>query len=136
LHPSRTKGSGTLLLAALLLVAAPSFCAAPSWAGEQPVNLLTPFYGGKESPALVSGAVSQNMFDWRQMKRWGISMDEILAGSTVINREYTVWELYKWRIMGRFGLVIVGTLLLVVLIRVALEQRRHIKQLAHQSAFG
>jgi len=53
----------------------------------------------------------------------------------VINREYTVWELYKWRIMGLFGLVIVGALLLVVLIRVALVQRRHIKQLAHQSAF-
>jgi hypothetical protein len=100
LRPSRTKASGTLLLAALRLVAAPSFCAAPSWAGEQPVNLLTPFYGGKESPALVSGAVSQNMFDWRQTKRWGISMDEILAGSTVINREYTVWEFVQ---MANYG---------------------------------
>jgi signal transduction histidine kinase len=135
LHPSRTNAGVTLLLGALLLVAAPSFCAAPSRPVEQPVKLSMLFYGdgGKGSPALVGCAPSQNMFDWRQMNRWGIAMD-VPAGSMVINEDNTVWELYKWRIVGLFGLVIVEALLLVVLIRLALEQRRHVKQLARQNA--
>jgi PAS domain S-box-containing protein len=84
----------------------------------------------------VSGALSQNMFDWRQMKRWGILIDKVPNGSTVMNRESTVWELYKWRIIGLFGLVIVEAVLLVVLFRLALAQRQHVKELARQSALA
>ncbi len=84
----------------------------------------------------VSGALTRSMFDWRQMRRWGIGMDKVPAGSTVMNREYTVWELYKWQIIGLFGLVIGEAALLIVLIRLALAQRQHVKQLAHQSALA
>jgi PAS domain S-box-containing protein len=182
----RLKVSGTLLLGALLLVAAPSFCAAPLRPVDQPVKLLMLFYGDKDGPGStifqngrwaspffrrgivggslfdleangsafgdlvlrvlrgekpgtipeVSTALSQNTFDWRQMKRWGIGMHKVPAGSTVINREYTAWDLYKWQIIGLFGLIIVEAVLLVVLVRVALVQRRHVKQLAQQSALA
>ena len=126
MHPSRTNASVTLLLGVLLLVAAPSLCAAPSRPVDQPVKLSMLFYGDrdKDSPTLVGGALAQNLFDWQQMKHWGISMDEIPAGSTVINQEHTDWELYKWRIIGLFGLVIFEALLLVVLIRLALALRQ------------
>jgi PAS domain S-box-containing protein len=84
----------------------------------------------------VEVSLQRKMFDWRQMKRWGIGMDKVPAGSTVMNREFTVWELYKWRFIGLFGLVIVEGVLLVGLVRLALAQRRHVKQLARQSALA
>lgn len=74
----------------------------------------------------------QNAFDWQQLKRWGISMDKVPAGSAIINREYTVWELYKWRIIGLVVLILVEFTLIVALIRFSVAQKRNLEQLAYQ----
>jgi PAS domain S-box-containing protein len=50
--------------------------------------------------------VNTYMFDWRALKRWGIKENEIPAGSIVINRQYTIWQLYKWYIVGGTCLII------------------------------
>ena len=71
-------------------------------------------------------------FDWPQLKRWGIGMDKVPAGSTVINREYSFWELYKWRIIGLIVLILVEAALIVALVRLAAAQKRSLKQLAYQ----
>jgi hypothetical protein len=63
------------------------------------------------------------------MKRWGISMSYIPAGSTVINREYSFWELYKWRIIGLIVLILVESALILELIRLTFAQKRSLKQL-------
>jgi len=76
--------------------------------------------------------VHRREFDWLQMKRWGIAMAKVPAGSTVINREYTVWELYKWRIIGLIVLVLVELALIVALIKFAIAQKRSLQQLAYQ----
>jgi len=78
--------------------------------------------------------IRQNEFDWKQLKRWGIGMDKIPADSVVINREYTFWELYKWRIIGLLCLIVVEAGLIVVLIRLSVAQRRNLKQLGYQRA--
>jgi PAS domain S-box-containing protein len=36
------------------------------------------------------------MFDWRALKRWGLNEKNLPAGSIVLNRQPTFWELY-WR---------------------------------------
>ena len=46
------------------------------------------------------------MFDWRALKRWGLNERNLPAGSILLNREPTSWELY-WRY------VITGVLLLL-----------------------
>jgi len=46
------------------------------------------------------------MFDWRVLKRWGLNERDLPAGSILLNREPTFWELY-WRY------VITGVLLLL-----------------------
>ena len=74
----------------------------------------------------------QNAVDWKELKRWGIGMDKVPPGSTVINQEYTVWELYKWQIVGIIVLILVLAALIVNLIRLTLAQGRHVRQLAHQ----
>ena len=80
----------------------------------------------------IQGNLSNNKFDWNQMKRWRIPMNRVPSGATVVNREFTVWELYKWRIIGLIGLVIVQALLIANLIILAVRLRRNVKQLAHR----
>ena len=59
-------------------------------------------------------------------------MDKVPPGSTVINQKYTVWELYKWQIVGIVILILVLVALVINLIRLAVAQRRHVRQLAYQ----
>ena len=40
------------------------------------------------------------MFDWRQLQRWGIDEDRLPPGSIIRFRELTMWQQYKWRIVG------------------------------------
>jgi PAS domain S-box-containing protein len=39
-------------------------------------------------------------FDWRALRRWGISESRLPPGSMVGYRERTFWELYRWPIAG------------------------------------
>jgi PAS domain S-box-containing protein len=80
----------------------------------------------------VSWDVQRYEFDWQQMKRWGIGLEKVPAGSTVINRKYTVWELYKWRIVGLIVLVLVELALIIALIKLTFAQKRNLTQLAYQ----
>ena len=66
------------------------------------------------------------------MKHWNIGIDKIPAGSMVINREYSVWELYKWRIVGLIVLILLESALIVELIRLTVAQKSSLKQQAHQ----
>ena len=80
----------------------------------------------------VRPSFQRNEFDFKQLKRWGIGMDKVPPGSTVINREYTAWELYKWQIVGIVVLILVLAALVVSLIRLTIAQGRHVRQLAYQ----
>src|SRR5262245_1268311 len=40
------------------------------------------------------------MFDWRQMRRWGIAEEQLPAGSIVRFREVTLWGQHRWRIIA------------------------------------
>jgi PAS domain S-box-containing protein len=52
------------------------------------------------------------MFDWRALKRWGFAESALPPGSIVINRQPTVWEAYKWYIIGGVVLMLAETLLI------------------------
>jgi signal transduction histidine kinase len=47
-------------------------------------------------PMQVAG---RQTYDWRELRRWGISERNLPAGSTVLFRQQTLWGLYKWRIL-------------------------------------
>lgn len=86
--------------------------------------------GDKITPADLPAAIPSNyVFDWSQLQRWGIGTDKLPPGSRVINREYTVWELHRWRIIGLLGLIVIEAVLIIALIRLAFAQRRNLKQL-------
>jgi len=81
----------------------------------------------------VRASFRRNEFDWKQLKRWGIAIDNVPADSIVIDREYTLWEQYKWQIAGLVGLCLIGAALIANLTRLTIAQRRHLDQLAYQN---
>lgn len=64
---------------------------------------------------------SVNLFDWRQLQRFGLSEATLPAGSLVQFREPTLWEHYKWRITGAFAVILLQALLIGILL---LERNR------------
>jgi PAS domain S-box-containing protein len=56
--------------------------------------------------------VTAYMFDWRALQRWGFKEKNLPPGSIVLNRQSTVWESYKWYIMGGISLIVLQALLI------------------------
>ncbi len=55
-------------------------------------------------------------FDWRALRRWGFKESDLPRGSVLLNRQPSVWELYKWYIMGSIFLMLVEALLVIGLL--------------------
>jgi signal transduction histidine kinase len=80
------------------------------------------------------------MVDWRQLRRFGIAEANLPAGTVVLDRELSMWERYRWRVLGALALFL-GQLLLIVALLVQRARRRRAeraekeqqRQLAHLS---
>jgi signal transduction histidine kinase len=55
--------------------------------GEAPATMRT--------PPMEPG---RPIYDWRELKRWGINENRLPSGSTVQFRQPTIWQEYKWHI--------------------------------------
>jgi PAS domain S-box-containing protein len=63
-------------------------------------------------------------FDWRQMRRWGISESSLPAGSTILNREPASWRRYVGLIVLTLGvLTLQATLIAGLLVQRARRRR-------------
>jgi len=62
-------------------------------------------------------------FDWRQLQRWAIDASRLPAGSDVRFRQPSVWELYRWYIVGTL-LVVVTQLGLIAGLLAQITRRR------------
>jgi signal transduction histidine kinase len=71
-----------------------------------------------ESPAHIQAvkAATTYIFDWRALKRWKLNEKNLPPGSVVLNRQPTVWEQYRWYILGAFVLILAEALLICGLI--------------------
>ena len=56
------------------------------------------------------------MVDWRQLRRWGLDEKRLPAGTVVRFRETSVWESYKWYMIGGVVLILAETLLILGLV--------------------
>ncbi len=81
---------------------------------------------------------STPMFDWRQLKRWGIPESQLPPGSIVRFREHTLWEEHGGKIVGVILLLACQSLLIAALLiqrtrrrRAELEARQRRDELAH-----
>jgi PAS domain S-box-containing protein len=67
------------------------------------------------------------MFDWRELRRWKLSLSALPKGSIIINRELTIWD-FKYYIIGALIFCLAETALIIFLI----VQRRR-KKVAEES---
>jgi PAS domain S-box-containing protein len=130
-----------ITLAVLILL---SFPAASDERGRKKVLVITSGAGGFPGNDIVDRSSIQatfrsdspdriehymNMFDWRQLQRWGISEKRLPPGSIVQFKKSSFWEEYKWYILGTIALCIIQSLLIYVLLRLQKRLRK-----ARQSA--
>ena len=93
--------------------------------GREAANLTLRVMGG-ESPASIPFGGEQayvSAYDWRELKRWGISEKALPPGSTVKFKSLSVWEQYRKMILGGLFFITFETLLIIGLF-VNLHKRR------------
>ena len=56
-----------------------------------------------------------DIFDWRQLKHWNLSMSDLPRGSVIINKEFSLWDL-KYYFIGVLVFILAQSLLIVGLI--------------------
>jgi signal transduction histidine kinase len=77
-------------------------------------------------------------FDWRQLRRWGISERSLPPHSIVLFREVSAWELYKVPIVVALAILMLQSVLIVGLVfehrrrrRAEMDSRRNLAAMAH-----
>jgi signal transduction histidine kinase len=88
------------------------------------------------SPALIKTPIQQPgppTFDWRELRRWGVSEDRLPPGSEVRFREPSLWQDYRREMLGVLAALLVQALLIAGLLyqrrerhRAEVESRRHL----------
>ena len=63
-------------------------------------------------------------FDWRQLQRWAIDPARLPAGSDIRFHAPTVWETYRWHILGTLGVLAAQVLLIATLLVQRARRRR------------
>jgi len=73
----------------------------PTLIGEEAAQLVLRIFDGEDA-SQIPHDISESMkpvFDWRELKRWGISEAQLPSGSEVRFREQTAWEQYRTQIV-------------------------------------
>ena len=79
-------------------------------AGENPDEIAVEF--PRSTPLTV---------DWRQLKHWGLNEQLLSPDTIVLFRQPTLWQEYRWQILGFAVLLLIESLLVIAL---WLQQRR------------
>lgn len=97
--------------------------------GEDP-NRIPPVDAARNIPT----------FDWRELRAWKIDERRLPAGSIVLFREPSVWELYRWYVLGTAAVIVAQAMLIAGLVaqrsrrrRAELEAEHRRRELAHVS---
>jgi len=92
--------------------------------GRQAAALAARALRGESPGPPGAGDLDLNVttFDAQELKRWGIGETRLPPGSVVVNRTPSVWELYRWYVVGGLAVVGVEALLIAGLL---MQRRRH-----------
>jgi PAS domain S-box-containing protein len=94
--------------------------------GRSAARLGLRLLAGQRLESIPTAGVSENsdQFDWRQLRRWGIGEQSLPPGSIVRHKEPSLWDVYRWPIIGVFSVCVVEALLIAGL----LVQRRRLRR--------
>ena len=79
------------------------------------------------------------LFDWRQMKRWGLDETRLPKGSVVENRPVTIWSQHPWYVIGAATFAVLESLLIAALLLDVRRAHKHANGIESQpgpAAFG
>ncbi len=100
--------------------------------GEKPADVKT--------PTLEYGPAK---YDWRQLRRWGISESRLPPGSEIYFREPSLWEIYSRQMLAIVAVLIVQAGLISVLLHerrrrslAEVQSRQRMSELAHVNRFS
>jgi signal transduction histidine kinase len=79
-------------------------------------------------PPVLIGTQPHPRYDWRELQRWNISEARLPAGSVIEFRQPTVWQQYRWHIVG--GVTIIGVQAALIVTLLVQRRRRRAAQAA------
>jgi PAS domain S-box-containing protein len=102
--------------------------------GVRAAELAARVLGG-ERPRPAESGPNTYVFDWRQLQRWGLDETRLPDGSDVRFKQPTLWEYYKWPILGGAALVALQGALIAGLLVSRHQRRRAQHALAERLRF-
>ena len=86
--------------------------------GERAVRLAMEILRGQlpSKPLTILPAPLVPMFDWLQLKRWGMNEAALPANAIILNKPVSPWDRYKFYIIGGLAFVLLETALIIFLI--------------------
>jgi signal transduction histidine kinase len=105
------------------------------------IRLLGGEKPGAIEPVTIDFAVPR--FDWREMRRWGISEDRLPSGSQIDFRSPTLFDKYRWQIAMILGVVLLQSGLIAALLHerrgrhlAEIQSRQRLAELAHMNRYS
>jgi signal transduction histidine kinase len=95
----------------------------PKHIGQEAGQLALRVLDG-EDPSTIPVTASSSLrpiFDWRQLKRWGVDENAVPPGSEIRFRTPSAWEQYQWEILLGLGIILIQSGMLA---RLFIERRR------------
>jgi C4-dicarboxylate-specific signal transduction histidine kinase len=102
--------------------------------GEESARVAARILRGEPASSFPPRVIPQGKptYDWRELRRWGISDSRLPPGSIVLFRQPTAWQRYRWHVIGALAVMSAqGLLILALLVQ---RRRRHHAELAHKAA--
>jgi PAS domain S-box-containing protein len=65
---------------------------------------------------VVNEFIGEYFFDWRQLQRWKVPEDKLPSDSRVDFKEFSIWDLYKWKLIGGSCFLVLQSLLVIALL--------------------
>ena len=90
-------------------------------AAEMAVRVLN---GEKPEDIPVVTSNHAYMFDWRALKRWGMDIKNLPAGSVVLHRQPSFWELYKQYVFAAIFLILAQSAAILGLLKQRARRRK------------
>ncbi|MBF0550004.1 MAG: PAS domain S-box protein [Deltaproteobacteria bacterium] len=80
--------------------------------------------GEKAADISITQSPNTAMFDWRQLRRWGIDESRLPPDSIVQYRVMTIWETYRLHIIGVITFCALESLLIFILLVQRMKRRK------------
>ena len=105
--------------------------ASVQWQVEKVAELTRRILGGESLSAIpvVKETGYRAVYDWRELRRWGIPESGLPGGSILINREMSVFDRYQRYFIAVLVFLVVQTFFVAFLINVIRKQKRTAFQL-------